>query len=964
MSRLSNAFANDKRQTTNDSFMKKLFLLDGHALVYRAHYSFITRPLMNSKGWNVSCVTGFTRTLLDLMKREKPTHLAVSFDLPGGTFRNEMFEDYKANRQAQPEDITFGLPWVMKILRGMNIPIVVAQGYEADDVIGTLAKKAEKEGFQVYMMTPDKDYGQLVSENIFMYKPGKSGGDAEIWGVKEICDNWGIARVEQVIDMLGMQGDAVDNIPGLPGIGPKTAANLLAEYGSLENVIANADKLKGKQQDIVKNHFEQGLLSKKLATIELNVPVEFDANAFLISEYNREELTEVFKELEFRTIAKEVLGSEEAKSEEKNVIAAAAAKIGIQGDLFQAMSGSQASAEATLAHADTEGISFAEKNIANTPHDYKLVQTAEERAKLLKHILAAEMVSFDTETTGIDANQAELVGLSFATEAHKGYYVPVPADQKEAQKLVDEFRPFFENPNVKKVGQNAKYDSIVLKWYGVEIQGLDFDTMLAHYLIEPELRHNMNYMSATILKYEPVSIESLIGKGKNQLSMRDVRVERVAEYAAEDADVTFQLYEHLKKAVDTEGVDNLLRTVEMPLVEVLTNLEFNGVRVDGDYLNAYSVELEVKVRNLEEKIYEMAGTRFTINSPKQVGDVLFDKLKIPYRWKKTGKSGQYVTDEETLSELAANHPICQTILDYRGLAKLKSTYVDALPRMINPKTNRIHSSFNQALAATGRLSSNNPNLQNIPIRTEEGRRVREAFIPRDDNHVLLSADYSQIELRLIADIANETAMLEAFQQGVDIHLATAAKVYGVSLEEVTSDQRRAAKTVNFSILYGAGATNLSQQLSIPRAEAKQIIEAYFAQYTGLKNYMQTVVEDCRKNGYVMTLLGRRRKLRDIDSKNQLAKSNAERVAVNTPIQGSAADLIKVAMINIHKELKDKGLQTKMILQVHDELVFDVPKSELETVKPIIEHCMKTAIPNLRVPIEVGMGVGNNWLEAH
>ena len=917
---------------------------------------------MNSKGWNVSCISGFTRVLLDVMKREQPTHLAVAFDLSGPTFRHEMFENYKANRDKQPEDISFGLPWIVKILTGMNIPIVTSQGFEADDVIGTLSKQAEREGYQVYMMTPDKDYGQLVSENIFMYKPAKNGNEAEVWGVKEVCENWNIERVEQVIDILGMQGDAVDNIPGLPGIGPKTAATLLAKYGSLEEVIAHADELKGKQQDIVKNFSEQGLLSKKLAAIDLNVPITFHANDYKLTDYNKETLGEVFKELEFKTIAREILGAEDhSVVEEKKIITSAASKIGVQADLFGAITGDGKPAENTLTLQD---VSFAEKHIGNTEHAYFLIDTKEKRAELLEKLMNSQVVAYDSETTNIDANEAQLVGMSFAVKAFEAYYVPFPADQKAAQAMVEEFRPFFESPNVKKVGQNLKYDLIVLKWYNVEVAGIYFDTMLAHYLIEPDLRHNMNYMSATILKYEPVSIETLIGKGKNQLSMRDINVEKVKEYASEDADITFQLYEVLKKGVDTEGVRGLFETIEMPLVAVLTELEYNGVNVNGEYLNKFSVELEFKINDLENKVYELAGARFNIGSPKQVGDILFDVLKIPYRWKKSGKSGQYVTDEETLAELALNYPICRTILDYRGLTKLKSTYVDALPKMINPKTGRIHSSFNQALAATGRLSSNNPNLQNIPIKTEDGRRVRMAFIPRDSEHVLLSADYSQIELRLIAEIAKETAMLEAFQQGLDIHTATAAKVYGVPIEEVTSFQRRAAKTVNFAILYGAGATSLSNQLSIPRSEAKTIIESYFTQYHGLKKYMETVVEDAQKNGYVTTLMGRKRYLRDINSRNSLARSSAERVAVNMPIQGTAADLIKIAMVNIHNELKNKKLETKMILQVHDELVFDVPKSELEIVKPIIESCMKTAMPNLSVPIEVGMGVGDNWLEAH
>jgi DNA polymerase I len=954
--------------------MKKLFLLDGHALVYRAHYAFITRPLMNSKGWNVSCVSGFTRTLLDVLKKEKPTHLAVAFDLPTPTFRHIMFEPYKANRDSQPEDISFGIPHIKRILKGMNIPIVTLDGYEADDVIGTLAKQAEKEGFQVFMMTPDKDYGQLVSDNIFMYKPAKSGNDAEVWGVKEVTEYWQIANVDQVIDMLGMQGDAVDNIPGLPGIGPKTAATLLAQYGSLEGVIANADALKGKQQDIVKNFAEQGRLSKVLARIEINVPIQFHEESYRMSDYNKEELIEVFKDLEFKSIAKEILGSDEPekeKDESMSIIAAAALKIGMQGDLFGAITGetappsvSSSSNDSGSSHGGLPAYSRADKNINNTEHTYFLVKTKEERADLIKKLEQSTVFAYDSETTNLDANRAELVGMSFATKANEGYYVPFPTNQKEAQAIVEEFRPLFENPNIKKIGQNLKYDLIVLKWYNLDMQGADFDTMLAHYLLEPEMRHSMDYLSETYLHYAPVSIETLIGKGKNQLSMRDISVEKVKDYAAEDADVTFQLYEYFKPLLQTENLEKLFLEVEMPLVEVLTTLEYNGIRIDGAYLEAFSKELEVKIRNAEEKVYEQAGMRFNIASPKQVGEVLFDKLKLNSKAKKTGKSGQYSTDEDTMLELAKEFPIAQTILDFRGLAKLQSTYVDALPRMINPKTGRVHSSFNQALAATGRLSSNNPNLQNIPIRTEEGRRVRKAFVPRSEEYILLSADYSQIELRLIAEIADETAMLEAFQQGLDIHLATAAKVYGVPLEEVTPEQRRNAKTVNFSIIYGAGAVNLSQQLNIPRADAKKLIEQYFDTYKGLKNYMGTVVEDARKNGYVMTLMGRRRILRDIDSRNSLARSNEERVAVNTPIQGSAADLIKVAMINIHKALKEQNLKTKMILQVHDELVFDVYKPELEIVKPLIANCMKYALPNLKVPIEVGMGIGENWLEAH
>lgn len=951
--------------------MKKLFLLDGHALVYRAHYAFMTRPLLNSKGWNVSCVSGFTRVLLDVIKNQKPTHIAVSFDLPGPTFRHVKFEQYKAQREKQPEDISFGLPYIVQILEGMNIPVLTKEGFEADDVIGTIAKKAEAQGFEVYMMTPDKDYAQLVSDKIFMYKPARGGDEAEIWGVKEVCENWGIKRVDQVIDMLGMQGDAVDNIPGFPGIGPKTAAILIAKYDTLENVIAHAHELTGKQQDIIKNHSEQGLMSKDLARIDIDVPVDFDEEHCRITPVNKEVLAEIFKDLEFRSIAKEILGNDEQSanqsvnpnSRSQSATQNPKSKVG-QGDLFADTEDAKAAQEIPLFKSILPSHSVADKNIHNTSHAYHLIDTPELYSELIKKITDTGLFAYDSETTNIEAARAEMVGMSFCCVAHEAYYVPMPADQVVAQKIVEIFRPLFENAAVKKIGQNIKYDLIILKNYGVEMQGVYFDTMLAHYLIEPELRHNMNYMSETYLKYAPVEIETLIGKGKNQLSMRDIAVDRVKEYAAEDADVTFQLYEYFKPKLEEAGLEKLFFEMEMPLVHVLTDIEFAGVRISGEYLADFSVELTDKINKLEQKVYDEAGTRFNIASPKQVGEVLFDKLKIPYRWKKTGKSDQYSTDEEKMSELALNYPVAQSILDFRGVAKLQSTYVDALPRMINPKTGRVHSSFNQALAATGRLSSQNPNLQNIPIRTEEGRRVRKAFIPRDTDHVILSADYSQIELRLIAEMAPEAAMLDAFQKNLDIHLATAAKVYNMPLDKVTPEQRRNAKTVNFAIIYGAGATNLSQQLNIPRAEAKKLIDAYFEQYQGLKGYMENVVNDARKTGFVTTMMGRKRHIRDINSRNTLASSNAERVAVNTPIQGSAADLIKVAMINIHKLFAEKKLETKMILQVHDELVFDVPKNELEIVKPLIADSMRNAFPNLSVPIEVGMGVGDNWLEAH
>ena len=930
---------------------KKLFLLDGHALVYRAHYAYIKRPLINSKGINTSAITGFVNTLWSILQNEKPTHLAVSFDMSGGTFRNEMYPEYKANRDAQPEDISIALPYIRQIVEAFNIPIVMLQNYEADDIIGTLAKQAEKEDFKVYMMTPDKDYAQLVSDNIFMYKPARSGDDAEVWDKAKVLEKWGISRVEQVIDMLGLQGDSVDNIPGIRGIGPKTAKKLLAKYDTVEGLIKHAHELKGKQKEQVIEGAELGLLSKKLATIDINVPVTFDAEQYKVEPINKEKLQEVFQELEFRSLTRRILGEEEAPVP-VNVV-------GQQGNLF--------ATGVTLERAEPKPIPNPEnvsQNIENPPHEYILVDTEEKQAELIATLAQQTVIAFDTETTGIDANEAELVGMSFSFEATKAYYVPISSDRSEALVTVSAYKDILENPGIEKIGQNIKYDALIMKWYGIELQGNYFDTMIAHYLCEPDLRHKLDYLSESYLNYRPVPIESLIGKrGKNQLSMRDIEVKKVAEYAAEDADITLRLKPVLQEMLKENEAEKLFRELEMPLVRVLTDMEFEGVRIDDQFLNNYSIVLEQQIKEKEESIYEKAGVRFNIASPKQVGEVLFDKMKIPYRWKKT-KSGQYSTNEEKLSELAADHAYVQEILDFRKLSKLKSTYVDALPKLINSKTGRVHSSFNQARAATGRLSSENHNLQNIPIRDEAGREIRKAFIPRDDNHILLAADYSQIELRLIAEIANEKAMLEAFQAGHDIHRATAAKVYGVALEDVTSEQRRNAKTVNFSIIYGAGATNLSKQLNIKRADAKVLIDNYFAQYQDLKKYMDETVEKCRENGYVTTLMGRRRELRDINSRNALARANAERVAINTPIQGSAADMIKVAMIQIHQALKAGNFKTKMIMQVHDELVFDVYKPELEMVKPIIEKMMKNAIPNLQVPILVGMDTGENWLEAH
>ncbi|MEM0992597.1 MAG: DNA polymerase I [Bacteroidota bacterium] len=924
---------------------KRLFLLDGHALVYRAHFAFITRPLINSKGVNTSAVTGFVRTLWDMMRTQKPTHLAVSFDTSAPTFRHEMYEPYKANREEQPEDIGIALPYIKEILKAFKIPIVELDGYEADDVIGTLSKQAEKEGFDVYMVTPDKDYAQLVSDKVYLYKPARMGNAVEILGRKEILEKWQIQRVEQVIDVLGLQGDSVDNIPGIPGIGKKTAVKLLAKFDSVEGLLANTDQLKGKQKEKVEEFAEQGRLSKQLATIDINVPIQFDAEKYIVEPFDRERLKELFDELEFRTLSKAILGGEKSS---------AAKPANGQGTLF-ALEEIRAASEPTIAS----------KNIENTAHQYHLVDSEAARKNLVQLLSDLDSFCFDTETTSVDPNEAELVGIAFSIKTGEAYYVPTPADQEVAKSIVAEFKEVLENEQIAKIGQNLKYDMIVLKWYGVEVKGKLFDTMLAHYLINPELRHNLDYMSETYLSYKPVSIESLIGKkGKNQGSMRDVAVEKVKEYAGEDTDLTLQLKEHFEpQLAEKEKLHQLFQNMETPLIPVLTDLEYNGVRLDKAFLGEYSKELKTNIVQIRDNIYKQAGTEFNIASPKQVGEVLFDQMKIPYRWRKT-KSGQYSTSEEKLTELAKDHAIVNDILRFRGLAKLKSTYVDALPKLINARTGRVHSSFNQALVATGRLSSNNPNLQNIPIRTPEGRKVREAFIPRSEDHVLLAADYSQIELRLVAEISKDEAMLEAFQSGQDIHRATAAKVYDVDYDAVNNDQRRAAKTINFAIIYGAGATNISKQLDIKRSEASELIEQYFKQYHGLRKYMNDMVSLARKQGYVTTLLGRRRYLRDINSKNGVIRSHAERNAMNTPIQGTAADMIKLAMVNIHRAFQTQDIQSKMILQVHDELVFDVLKSELEQVKALVIQEMTNAMPNLKVPILVEAGVGAHWLEAH
>ncbi len=923
---------------------KKLFLLDGHALVYRAHYAFISRPLINSKGINTGAITGFVRTLWDLIKNQNPSHLAVSFDLRAPTFRHEVFPDYKANRESQPEDITIAMPYIQKIIKAFNIPVVTMQGYEADDVIGTLSKQAEKEGFKVYMVTPDKDYGQLVSENIFMYKPARSGGGIDILGVPEILEKWDIESVDQVIDVLSLQGDSVDNIPGIPSIGAKTAVKLLKEYKSLEGILENTDKLKGKQKENVENFADQGRMSKFLATIKLDVPIQFDAEKYKIEEIDRDALSPLFKELEFRTLAQQVLGE---------------SKEGEQQSLFKVDILSK-----TKNTNEPKEYSIGKNNIENTPHDYKLIDTPNKRKGLIKILSKENVISFDTETTGLDAHQAELVGIAFSIKKNEGYYVPVPDDPAKAKAIVAEFKDILEDDSKTKIGQNIKYDITILKWCGVNVAGPFKDTMIMHYLSEPDLRHKLDYLTESYLDYKMVPIEALIGKrGKNQLSMRDIAVEKVSEYAAEDADLTLQICEEMEKLLSENHSEKVFNEIEEPLIIVLADMEYEGVRINPDFLNDYSKVLAKSILKREKEIYKKAGVPFNISSPRQVGQVLFEKLKIPYRWRKTS-SGQYSTDVTKLNELAHNHEIVDDILDYRKLTKLKSTYVDSLPLLVNPRTGRVHSNFNQARAATGRLSSENPNLQNIPIKNDEGREIRKAFEPRNKDHILLAADYSQIELRVIASISNDAAMMDAFIKGNDFHRATAAKVYNVDYDAVTDDQRRNAKTVNFSITYGAGATNLSRQLSIKRSEAQELIAQYFIQYAGLKSYMDNIVNFARENGYVETLGGRRRTLRDINSKNGLIRSNAERIAINTPIQGTAADLIKIAMINIHREFKEQKIQSKMIMQVHDELVFDVIKPELDAVKGIVEEKMKNAMPAIKVPLVIGIGTGENWLEAH
>ena len=941
----------------------KLFLLDAMALIYRAHFAFSKNPRITSSGLNTSAVFGFTNSLLEIIYKEKPTHIGVAFDTSEPTFRHTAFEAYKANRQEQPEDIATAIPYVMKMLQAMHIPILVKPGYEADDIIGTLATQAGAAGFKVYMMTMDKDYCQLVNENVFLYRPAYMGSGHDVLDVAKVLEKFQIKEVCQVIDILGLMGDAVDNIPGIPGIGEKTAQKLIAEYGSVENLIANADQLKGKQKENVIQFAEQGLLSKHLATIDINVPVAFEPDKLLLEAPDKDLVAALCEELEFRNIKKRILGEEavESTTTTSPTIKAKATADTNQMSLF---GGSNTSTE-------TEGeeteIQIEPKNLANiytTPHSYHIINKPEQVSLLIKHLLQLDEFCFDTETTKLDAITAEIVGMSFSYYAHEGYYVPVPANQEEARALMEQFKPVFENEKSLKIGQNIKYDLLVLKNYGIALKGKMFDTMLAHYLLEPDMRHNMDALAESYLQYSPVSIETLIGKkGVKQGTMRDVDLADIAEYAAEDADITYQLKKIFAPRIKALNLDALLDNVENPLIDVLAAMENEGVKIDPVSLKEYSKQLAEEIIIIEQKIYAQAGVNFNIASPKQLGEVLFEKLNLDPKAKKTSKSKQYATGEEVLSKLAYEHQIAKDIMDFRELQKLKSTYIDALPQLISPVDGRVHTSYNQAVAATGRLSSTNPNLQNIPIRTERGREIRKAFIRKDENHLILSADYSQIELRIMAAFSQEKNMMESFQKGIDIHSTTASKVFHVDLADVTSDMRRKAKMVNFGIIYGISAFGLSQRLDIPRREAADIIEAYFAQFPAIKIYMDETVNKAREVEYVETILGRRRYLRDINSRNITQRGFAERNAINAPIQGSAADMIKVAMINIHAWMKQQNLKSKMVMQVHDELVFDAHISEIELLKEKVSELMRLAIP-MDVPMEVGMGVGENWLEAH
>ena len=938
---------------------KRLFLLDAYALIFRGYYALIKNPRINSKGEDTSAIMGFMNSLFDVIKREQPDHLAVCFDKGGSSERTELFPAYKANRLETPDAIRLAVPYIQEILRAMHIPVVVLEGLEADDIIGTLAKQAEKEDYQVFMVTPDKDFGQLVSENIFMYRPARMGNGIEIWGIPEIQKRFGVERPEQVIDYLGMMGDASDNIPGLPGVGEKTAKRFLADFGSMENLLANTDQLKGKMKEKVSENAALGLLSKKLATINIHCDVTFNAAAYELSTPDSEKVQAIFEKLEFRRLTEQFLRLFFAPKETPNNPEANSQK---KAEATSAGSGQFGLFDTAENSTDGVQIFSSRKTINEVSHHYQLVSPGLGMKLFTQKLLQQPQVCFDTETNSLDPLEANLVGLAFSWEAHKGFYISLPEDQEETSEILSELKAFFQHEGIEKVGQNLKYDLKVLHRYGIKVKGPCFDTMLAHYLINPDMRHNLSVLSETYLNYTPIAIETLIGKGKQKISMREVALDQQVAYAVEDADLCFQLAQQFKTELAAAGNESLFVDMEAPLLRVLAGMELEGINLDVAFLNELSVTLDKDIHQLEKDIYEAAGETFNIASPKQLGDILFGKMQLVEKPKKT-KTGQYSTAEDVLSYLAKEHKIIADVLAYRGLAKLKSTYVDALPLQVSAQTGRVHTDYMQTVAATGRLSSNNPNLQNIPIRTERGKQIRKAFIPRDQEHLLLAADYSQIELRIIAALSEEDNMIAAFKEGADIHAATAAKVFNVPLESVSREQRSHAKTVNFGIIYGVSAFGLSNQTDLSRAESKALIDTYYESYPKLKAYMNSQVNFARENGYVETVLGRRRYLKDINANNAIVRGAAERNAVNAPIQGSAADIIKLAMIAVQKALDDQKLRTKMLLQVHDELVFDVYKPELEQVKALVKSAMENAF-TLTVPLDVELGVGENWLEAH
>ena len=918
---------------------KKLFLLDAMALIYRAYYALNKNPRISSKGLNTSAILGFANTLFDVIRNERPTHIGVAFDTMAPTVRHEGFAEYKAHREETPEDLVRSIPYIMTLLDAFNIPVLAVDGFEADDVIGTLAKEAETRDFTTYIMTSDKDLGQLVSDRVLIYRPGKFGSGADVLGVNEVCQKFGINSPDQVRDILGLWGDASDNIPGIPGVGEVTAKKLIAEYGTVENLVEHAASIPNeKLREKVITFKDQALMSKELATIILNVPVPFDEERLRLNLPDREKLKAILDELEFRTFGQRV---------------------------FTWMSAAIAPPPAPSPQGEGNGEGSAEglRDIHTTPHAYHLADTPEQRANLIRVLKEAGSFCFDTETTGLDPTLSELVGLSFAVKPHEAWYVPLPANYYEAHKVVDEFRDVFGDESIGKTGQNMKFDISMLRWYDIRVKGPMFDTMIAHYLLQPDMRHNMDFLSETYLNYTPVSIETLIGKkGQSQLTMDTVDIGQIKDYAAEDADVTLQLRHVFEPMlVQTDTLD-LFNRIEIPLIPVLASMEAEGVKVDVGTLTDYSAELEKEIRTTEEAIYADAGIRFNIASPKQLGEVLFDQLKIVENPKQT-RTKQYSTSEDVLAKLEHRHPVISKILEYRSLTKLKSTYVDVLPTLVSPRDGRVHTSYNQAVAATGRLSSNNPNLQNIPIRTDKGREIRKAFVPRSENFLLLSADYSQIELRIIAHISGDRAMIEDFRSGQDIHAATASRIYGIPLDQVTKEMRRNAKTVNFGIIYGISSFGLSERLNIPRKEAADIISQYFGKYPGVKRYMENTIAQAKQQGYVETMMKRRRYLRDINSSNATVRGFAERNAINAPIQGTAADMIKIAMIRIHEELEQRNMRSKMILQVHDELVFDLYQPEEEELRSILLKEMPGAIP-LSVPVVIDMNTGRNWLEAH